>query len=89
MELDGGEVHLEDKGREGETEKIDLSYQQFIVDLGKTVDQWCLDLEKQGLRSPQAMDVFKNRLEQWRLDAHYHSNPIGSFAQEVLKQLGN
>jgi hypothetical protein len=77
------------RGQDGEAEEIYLSFRQFIVNLGKTVNKWCLDLEKQGLRSPQAIDVFKNRLEQWWIEARYRSNPIGSLAQEVLKQLGD
>jgi hypothetical protein len=77
------------RGQEGEAEEIYLSFRQFVVNLGKTVDKWCLDLEKQGFRSPQAIDAFKNRLEQWWIEARYRSNPIGSLAQEVLKQLGN
>ncbi len=76
------------KGWEGEAEEIYLSFRQFIVNLGKTVDTWCLDLEKQGLRSPQAVEVYKNRLEQWCIEGRYHSDPIGSLAQEILNQLG-
>ncbi len=82
------EVVLEVSGtQDKELSEIYLSFQQFMVNLGKTVDKWCLDLEKQGLRSPQAIDAFKNRLERWKIESRYHSNPIGSFAQEVLKQL--
>jgi hypothetical protein len=83
------EVVLEMRGTQAkEAEEIYLSFRQFIVNLGKTVDGWCLDLERLGLRSPQAIDVFKNRLEQWRIEGRYHSNPIGSLAKEVLNRLG-
>ena len=68
-------------------EEIYASFRQFIVNLGKTVDKWCLDLENLGLRSPQAIDTFKNRLKQWCIEGHYRSDPIGSLAQEVLNQL--
>jgi len=68
-------------------EEIYASFRQFIVNLGKTVDEWCLDLENLGLRSPQAIDTFKNRLKQWCIEGHYRSDPIGSLAQEVLNQL--
>jgi len=61
----------------------------FVVNLGKTVDRWCLDLEKQGFRSPQAIDAFKCRLEQWCKEGRIRSHPIGSLAQEVLKQFSN
>ncbi len=75
------------RGQEGEAEEIYLSFRQFIVNLGKTVNEWCLDLEKQGFRSPQAIDVYKNRLEQWCIKGRYRSDPIGSLAQEALNQL--
>ena len=66
-----------------------VSFWRFIVNLGKTVDAWCLDLEKQGFRSPQAIDAFKCRLEQWCKEGRIRSHPIGSLAQEVLKQFSN
>jgi hypothetical protein len=84
------EVVLEAAGtQDKEVSGIYLSFQQFIVELGKTVDKWCLDLEKQGFRSPQAIDAFKNRLERWTIESRYRSNSIVPFAQEVLKQLDN
>ena len=66
-----------------------VSFWRFIVNVGKAVDRWCLDLEKQGFRSPQAMDAFKSRLEQWCKEGRIRSHPIGSLAQEVLKQFSN
>ena len=63
-----------------------VAFWRFIVNLGKTVERWCLDLEKQGVRSPQAIDAFKRRLEQWCTEGRIRSHPIGSLAQEVLKQ---
>ncbi len=72
-----------------DTVKKFVSFWRFIVNLGKTVDKWCLDLEKQGFRSPQAIDAFKCRLEQWCKEGRIRSHPIGSLAQEVLKQFGN
>jgi hypothetical protein len=84
------EVVLEVSGTQHkELSEIYLSFQQFMVNLGKTVDKWCLDLEKQGFRSPQAIDAFKNRLERWKIESRYRSNTIGPFAQEVLKELGD
>ena len=74
---------------EGDAVKKFVSFWRFIVNLGKTVDRWCLDLEKQGFRSPQAIDAFKCRLEQWCKEGRIRSHPIGSLAQEVLKQFGN
>lgn len=58
-------------------------FRQFIVDLGKTVDEWCLNLGKQGLRPPQANFTFKNRLKQWCKESR-----LGLLAQEVLVQFG-
>ena len=84
------DVMLELRGtQDRKAEEIYRSFQQFIVYLGKTVDMWCLDLEKQGLRSPQAFDVYKNRLGQWSIEGRYHSDPIASLAQEVLNQLND
>ncbi len=82
------DVVLEVRGtQDAAAEEICLSFRQFVVNLGKTVDKWCLDLEKQGFRSPQAIDAFKNRLEQWCIEGRYRSDPIGSLAQEALNQL--
>jgi len=64
-----------------------VAFYWFIVNLGKTVDSWCLDLEKQGFCSPQAVDAYKCRLEQWYEEGRTHSHPIGSLAEEVLKKL--
>ncbi len=84
------EVVLEVTGtQDKELSEIYLSFQQFMVSLGKSVDKWCLDLEKQGFRSPQAIDAFKNRLERWKIEPSYRSNPIDSLAQEVLDRLGS
>lgn len=77
------------RGQEGKAEEIYVSFRQFIVNLGKTVDEWCLDLEKLGLRSPQAFDVFKNRLEQWYIESRFHSFPTSALAQEILNQLND
>jgi hypothetical protein len=84
------EAVLELRGtQDREAEEIYLSFRQFIVNLGITVARWCLDLEQQGFRSPQAVDVYKNRLEQWCIEGRYLSAPIASLAQEVLNQLGS
>lgn len=66
-----------------------VTFLQFIVNLGRTVGKWCLDLQEQGLLPPPAVETFKNRLEQWRIEGRFYSHPIGSLAQEVLSQLGN
>jgi hypothetical protein len=72
-----------------ESSEIYLSFQQFVVNLGESVNKWCLDLREQGFRSPEAFDGFKNRLQRWRIGSTSQSNPIGAFAQEVLEQLSN
>jgi hypothetical protein len=60
------------------------SFRQFIVNLGKKVDEWCLELDKQGLQPPQANFTFKNRLKQWCKESR-----LGSLAQDVLDKLGS
>ena len=71
-----------------DAEETYVTFLQCIVNLGRTVDRWCLDLQKQGPRSPQAVDTYKNRLVQWCIEGRFYSHPIGSLAQEALSQLG-
>ena len=66
-----------------------VTFLQFIVYLGRTVDEWCRDLQKQDLLPPPAVEAFKNRLKQWCIEGEFYSHPIGTLAQEVLRQLSN
>lgn len=72
-----------------DAEETYVAFLQFIVYLGRTVDEWCYDLQKQGLLPPPAVETFKNRLKQWCIEGSFYSHPIGSFAQEVLNQLSD
>ncbi len=72
-----------------DAEETYMTFLQFMVYLGRTVDKWCHDLQKQGLHSSQAVDTYKNRLKQWCIEGRFYSHPIGSLAQEVLNQLDN
>lgn len=65
------------------------TFLQFIVNLGRTVDEWCHDLQEQGLFPPPAVETFKKRLKQWCIEGSFYSHPIGSFAQEVLNQMSD
>ncbi len=71
-------IHIEN------AEVLYESFRQFIIDLGKKVEEWCLELDKQGLRPPQANFTFKNRLKQW-----HNENGLGSLALDVLDKLGS
>ncbi len=72
-----------------DAEETYVTFLQFIVYLGRTVDKWCHDLQEQGLLPPPAFETFKNRLKQWCIEGSFYSHPIGSFAQEVLNQLSD
>jgi nucleoside phosphorylase len=64
-----------------------VTFLQFIVYLGRTVDEWYRDLQKQNLLPPPAVETFKNRLKQWCIEGDFYSHPIGTLAKEVLRQL--
>ena len=72
-----------------DAEETYVTFLQFIVYLGRTVDEWCHDLQKQGLHPLPAVETFKNRLKRWCIEGSFYSHPIGSFAQEVLYQLSD
>ncbi len=60
-----------------------VSFKQFLVYLGQTIDRWCLDLKERGRRPPPASLVYRNRLEQWSK----RNNVDEALIQEVLHQL--
>jgi nucleoside phosphorylase len=73
------------KGKDAELTYV--TFLQFIVYLGRTVDEWYRDLQKQNLLPPPAVETFKNRLKQWCIEGDFYSHPIGTLAKEVLRQL--
>ena len=75
------EIHVSD------AEEMYETFLKFIVNLGRTVEMWCHDLEQQKLLSPPAFDTFKKRLTQWSTEGSFYAHPIGLLAWQVLEQL--
>src|SRR6266487_876444 len=59
----------------------------FMVDLGKRIEEWMRYRSKRRQASPQAFDAYKYKLEQWLKEGKSHRRPIGVLACDVLKQL--
>jgi hypothetical protein len=59
---------------------------QFMVELGKTIDEWCRDLARRGYRSLSSYKVYTHKLQQWHEEGKAHKRVIGAFMQEVLRQ---
>ncbi len=57
----------------------------FMVEIGKTINSWCRDLEKRGKRTPPADVIYKKQLEQWHRGKHV----IAPLAWDVLRQLSH
>ncbi len=66
-----------------EAQQIAISFKYFMVNLGKTIDLWCLDLNKRQGRPHTASIIYRNRLEQW----HKRGRTLGQLSQDVLYQL--
>lgn len=75
--------------KDKDAEETYETFLQFIVYLGRTVDEWCRDLQEQKLLPPPAVETFKKRLQQWCIEGDFYSHPIGTLAEEVLRQLSN
>lgn len=74
------------KMREGpscEAKQLITLFKQCMVDLGRTVDAWGLDLKKRRRYSPPTDVIYKKRLEQWSKGKW----TISSLARDVLCEL--
>ncbi|MGH2496780.1 MAG: hypothetical protein ACRDIV_18920 [Ktedonobacteraceae bacterium] len=73
---------------QNEAERVYIALKRFLVSLGEMVSQWCYARKSQGLRLPQANEVYIIHLEQWRKESPGGSCVLSTLAQDVLKHLG-
>ncbi len=62
------------------------AFRQWMIDLAHTIQTWTQDLEQNGFRSPQALDTYLYRLEQWRIQRRF-SPSLNTLATEVIESL--
>lgn len=66
-----------------------VSLSDFLVELGHMISNWCADLSRRGYRSLSAMEIYKKKLERWKIKGHIGEYSIETFVQSVLQQLSN
>ncbi len=69
-------------------DKVRQSYVQFLVELGKTLQNWGRYWNDVGYHAPSATVVYKRRIQQWGRDAQPKKRAIArALADEVVLQL--
>lgn len=64
-------------------QELTVSFEQFMISLGKRIDLWCLDMRRRIGCSLSSSVIYRNRLEYW----HKREGRLNQLSHEVLSQL--